>query len=54
MHDTVQPGPVSNASPSKRRIFRLPGRTKFALVVLLIVAVGTAALLGGGYYQARE
>ena len=52
MHETVPPGQVSTSSPSKRRILRLPGRTKFALVVLLIVALGTAALLGGGYYQA--
>ena len=52
MHDITESGKGSTASPSKRRIFRLPGRTKVALVVLLIVALGTAALLGGGYYQA--
>ncbi|MFY9614019.1 MAG: L,D-transpeptidase [Candidatus Dormiibacterota bacterium] len=53
MHDTLQPGAVSpTASTPGRRLFRLPGRAKAALVILLILAVGSAVVLGGGYYQA--
>ena len=52
MHDTVPSGQVAPAPSLKRRIFRLPSRAKAGLIVILIAVIGTAAVLGTGYYQA--